>query len=96
MGTVQQQYFDKVPLKTTLLERWTVTVEGEAVHRSASAIVALAEAERMIKAGMPRVRFGWNLPAKKARSCSSEPMEIAELIENCGIREARKIMELEA
>jgi hypothetical protein len=96
MGTVQREFRDRVPVKTTLLKRWSVTVDGEVVHRSFSAIYALAEAERMIKAGMPRVRFGWNLPTKKAQGCDPEPLEMAELIKNCGIREARKIMELEA
>ena len=94
MGTVQRKFRDRVPVKTTLLDRWTVTVDGEAVHRSFSAIYALAEAERMIKEGRPRVRFGWNLPTKKAQGCDPEPC-MTELVENVGLREAKRIMEQE-
>jgi hypothetical protein len=78
-----------------MLKRWTVTEEGKEPELFWHCGVAVHFAVERKKQGGQRVRFGWNLPTKKARSCSSEPAEMAELIENCGIREARKIMNAE-
>jgi len=92
-------YYEKIPAghwSRELKQRWTVLEDGKPPRRFYSAEVALRCLESRKEREGRGLRFGWNLPAKKAQGCNPEPMEMAELIEKCGIREARKIMELES
>jgi len=105
MDAVKTRFYNKIygeygerRRNTKLLRRWTILEKGREARVFWSAETAMRCLEVRRKHGGSGLRFGWNLqPAKKAagRSTTFIQPETAELIENCGVKQARQIMDRE-